>query len=145
MRPIHAWSLALCNQPFTIGRSLFALCYQRAHFSAKIWTSRAHLALPQARDSPPGWGEWFVSWWRTLLTRFKVQDIVRRCQSVTGQRVRSISLRNNPRRGHTRRPHGLDRRLASARSGDVVKAGAWTACVRVLSLTRCIFRRSETD
>ena len=50
-----------------------------------------------------------------------------------------------PQARHTKRPHGRDRRVSSARSGDVVKAGAGTACVSVLSLTRCIFRRSETD
>ena len=48
-------------------------------------------------------------------------------------------------RGHSRRPHGHDGRGFSARSGDVVKAGAGTTRVRVLSLTRSIFRRSQTD
>jgi hypothetical protein len=93
MRPIHSWPLALCNQLFTIGRSLFALCYQLAHFSA-LKSEPAERALPYPAGASLAAG---ANGWRTLHARFKVRNIVRRGQSVTGQRG-SISLRSSARR-----------------------------------------------
>ena len=127
---LHDWPFAVCSL-------LSASPLQRPNLnppSAPCFTR-------QARDSPPG----RMGDGRTMLARFKVRCVVKRGPSVTGQRARSISLRSSARRGHSRRPHGHDGRGFSARSGDVVKAGAGTARVRVLSLTRSIFRRSETD
>jgi hypothetical protein len=126
---LHDWPFAVCSL-------LSAGPLQRPNLNPPS----VCLALPGRRE-PRCLGEWVTD----PAARFKLRYIVRRGQSVTRQRVRSISLRSSARRGHSRRPHGHDGRGFSARSGDVVKAGAGTVRVRVLSLTRSIFRRSETD